>query len=82
MVKAKLTIQFVDWSPCGLKCGNNYEPLAVTPDDDIGFCRKSVLNISNTTAMSEPFERICRNFDLLYSKKAFVQRYIYEGLEE
>ena len=30
-IKAKRTIQFVDWCPTGFKCGINYQPPSVVP---------------------------------------------------
>merc|ERR1719506_3647899 len=30
-IKTKRTIQFVDWSPTGFKCGINYQPPTVVP---------------------------------------------------
>ena len=81
-IRTKRTIQFVDWCPTGFKSGVNYEPMAVTPDDDIGYCAKSLVAITNTTAISEPFERINRKFDAMFEKRAFVYRYVSEGIEE
>ena len=56
--------------------------MAVTRDDDIGYCARSLVAITNTTAISEPFERINRKFDVLFEKRAFVSRYVSEGMEE
>ena len=30
-IKSKRTIQFVDWSPTGFKCGINYQPPTAVP---------------------------------------------------
>jgi len=38
--------------------------------------------ISNTTAISQVFQRINRKFDLMYAKRAFVHWYVGEGMEE
>ena len=38
--------------------------------------------LSNTTAISEAWERLDRKFDLMYAKRAFVHWYVGEGMEE
>merc|ERR1712064_260559 len=72
-IKTKRTIQFVDWSPTGFKCGINYQPPTVV---------RAVCMISNSTAIAEVFSRIDHKFDLMYSKRAFVHWYVGEGMEE
>merc|ERR1719378_1278146 len=81
-VKTKRTIQFVDWSPTGFKCGINYQPPTVVPGGDLAKVMRAVCMISNTTAIAEVFSRIDHKFDLMYSKRAFVHWYVGEGMEE
>ncbi|KAE8663136.1 hypothetical protein F3Y22_tig00113096pilonHSYRG00074 [Hibiscus syriacus] len=38
--------------------------------------------ISNNTAVAEVFSRIDHKFDLMYAKRAFVHRYVGEGMKE
>ena len=38
--------------------------------------------ISNSTSVAEVFSRIYREYDLMYTKREFVQWYIGEGTEE
>ena len=38
--------------------------------------------LSNTTAISEAWNRINTKFDKLYAKRAFVHWYVGEGMEE
>lgn len=38
--------------------------------------------LSNTTAIKEPWHRICYKFDLMFKKRAFVHHYVGEGMEE
>jgi len=38
--------------------------------------------ISNSTAISEVFNRINKKFDVMFSKRAFVHWYVGEGMEE
>jgi tubulin alpha len=81
-IKAKRTVQFVEWSPTGFKVGiNNQAPVAV-PGADMAPVKRAVAMISNTTAIAEVFHRIDHKFDLMYAKRAFVHWYVGEGMEE
>ncbi|ESS58250.1 hypothetical protein TCDM_12392 [Trypanosoma cruzi Dm28c] len=71
-IKTKRTIQFVDWSPTGFKCGINYQPPTVVPGGDLAKIQRAVCMIANSTAIAEKFARIDHKFDLMYSKRAFV----------
>ena len=81
-VKTKRTIQFVDWSPAGFKVGINYQPPTVVPGGDLAKLQRAVCMISNSTAISEVFNRLDHKFDLMYAKRAFVHWYVGEGMEE
>merc|ERR1712227_570228 len=81
-IKTKRTIQFVDWSPTGFKCGINYQPPTVVPGGDLAKVMRAVCMISNSTAVAEVFSRIDHKFDLMYSKRVFVHWYVGEGMEE
>ncbi len=79
---SRKTIQFVDWSPTGFKCGINNEPPSVMPGSQIAKVPRSVTLIANTTAIAEVFSRIDHKFDLMYAKRAFVHWFVGEGMEE
>merc|ERR1712137_71665 len=81
-IKGKGSIQFVDWSPTGFKCGINYQPPTQVPGGDLAKVNRSLCMISNTTAIAEVFSRIDHKFDLMYSKRAFVHWFVGEGMEE
>ncbi|KAG4927609.1 hypothetical protein JHK85_054095 [Glycine max] len=81
-IKAKRTVQFVDWCPTGFKCGINYQPPTVVPAGDLAKVQRAVCMISNNTAVAEVFSRIDYKFDLMYAKRAFVHWYVGEGMEE
>merc|ERR1712182_20191 len=81
-IKTKRTIQFVDWSPTGFKCGINYLPPTVVPGGDLAKVMRAVCMISNSTAIAEVMSRIDHKFDLMYAKRAFVHHYVGEGMEE
>merc|ERR1712072_688185 len=81
-IKTKRTIQFVDWSPTGFKCGINYQPPTVVPGGDLAKVMRAVCMISNSTAIAEVMSRIGHKFDLMYAKRAFVHWYVGEGMEE
>eukprot|EP00743_Colponemidia_sp_Colp-15_P000016 GILK01000021.1.p1 GENE.GILK01000021.1~~GILK01000021.1.p1 ORF type:complete len:455 (-),score=96.09 GILK01000021.1:241-1605(-) len=81
-IKTKRTIQFVDWCPTGFKVGINYQPPTIVPGGDLAKVQRSVLMISNTTAIGEVCGRMDHKFDLMYAKRAFVHWYVGEGMEE
>ena len=81
-IKAKRTIQFVDWCPTGFKIGINYRPPTVVPNGDQAKVQRAVCLLSNTTAIAEAWSRLNHKFDLMYSKRAFVHWYVGEGMEE
>merc|ERR1711935_949790 len=57
-IKTKRTIQFVDWSPTGFKCGINYQPPTVVPGGDLAKVMRACCMVSNSTAIAEIFSRI------------------------
>lgn len=81
-VKAKKTVQLVDWIPTGFKIGICYQPPTVPPESDFAAVSRAVCMLSNTTAIAEAWRRIDKKFDLMYSKRAFVHWYVGEGMEE
>merc|ERR1712146_330701 len=42
-IKTKRTIQFVDWSPTGFKCGIIYQPPTVVPGGDLAKVQRAVV---------------------------------------
>jgi len=81
-IKAKRTIQFVDWCPTGFKVGINNQPPTVVPGGDLAKVQRAVCMISNSTAIAEVFSRIDHKFDIMFAKRAFVHWYVGEGMEE
>jgi len=81
-VKNKSTVQFVDWSPAGFKCGINNQKPTVVPGGELAQSVRSLTTLCNTTAISEVFSRINKKFDLMFTKRAFVHWYVGEGMEE
>ncbi|EGW33808.1 tubulin alpha chain [Spathaspora passalidarum NRRL Y-27907] len=81
-VKAKKTVQLVDWCPTGFKIGICYQPPTATSGSELAAASRAVCMLSNTTAIAEAWRRIDKKFDLMYSKRAFVHWYVGEGMEE
>ncbi|CDR40239.1 CYFA0S04e06656g1_1 [Cyberlindnera fabianii] len=81
-VKAKKTVQLVDWIPTGFKIGICYQPPTAPPKSNLAQVSRAVCMLSNTTAIAEAWRRIDRKFDLMYQKRAFVHWYVGEGMEE
>jgi len=82
VMKKKSSIQFVDWSPTGFKCGINNQAPTVVPGGDLAKVQRAVCMLANTTAVAEVFSRINKKFDMMYLKRAFVHWYVGEGMEE
>ena len=51
-IKTKRTIQFVDWSPTGFKCGINYQPPTVVPGGDLAKVMRAVSPRGNGMTVS------------------------------
>ncbi|KAK7884672.1 hypothetical protein WMY93_027795 [Mugilogobius chulae] len=81
-IKAKRTLNFVDWCPTGFKVGITYEPPTVVPGGDLAKVQRAVSMLSNNTAVAEAWNRLNRKFDKMYAKRAFVHWYVGEGMEE
>lgn len=81
-IKMKKSIEFVDWSPTGMKIGINSQPPTQVPGDDLAKVQRSVCSIANSTAIAEVFSRVDAKFDLMYAKRAFVHWFVGEGMEE
>ncbi len=81
-IKAKKTIQMVDWCPTGFKIGICYQPPQFVPGGDLAKVSRAVCMLSNTTAIADAWTRLDQKFDLMYSKRAFVHWYVGEGMEE
>ncbi|XP_078413665.1 tubulin alpha-8 chain-like [Cetorhinus maximus] len=83
-IKARHSIQFIDWCPTGFKVGINfnYQPPTVVPSGDLAKVQRAVCMLSNTTAIAEAWARLDHKFDLMYAKCAFVHWYVGERMEE
>jgi tubulin alpha len=81
-IKAKRTVQFVDWCPTGFKVGINNEAPSVVPTSDLAKASRALCMLANTTSIVEAWSRLNYKFDLMYAKRAFVHWYVGEGMEE
>eukprot|EP01119_Soliformovum_irregulare_P000108 TRINITY_DN10091_c0_g1_i1.p1 TRINITY_DN10091_c0_g1~~TRINITY_DN10091_c0_g1_i1.p1 ORF type:complete len:437 (+),score=64.08 TRINITY_DN10091_c0_g1_i1:88-1398(+) len=72
-------LRFVDWAPSGISCAiSNRLPL-VKVDEGWIELKRSLLAISNNTAIRDVFSLINYKFDLMYARRAFV--HWFSGLE-
>ncbi|KAN0009579.1 hypothetical protein ACTFIU_006874 [Dictyostelium citrinum] len=77
------TVNFASWSKgTGFKCGINSSLPTVIPGGDMAKIEKAVCLLSNTTSISQIFNRLNRKFLLMFEKRAFVHWYVGEGMEE
>ncbi|CAD8207225.1 unnamed protein product [Paramecium pentaurelia] len=81
-LKKQQTIRFVDWCPSGFQVGVDYRDIYTLPEEDLYNNQRSACAIANTTAMSQFFSDLCQKFDLMFAKRAFVDQFVKEGMEE
>jgi len=81
-IKAKRSIQFVDWCLTGFKVGFNDAAPVEVPGSDMAAVPRALCMFSNTTAIAEAWARLDHKFDLMFAKRAFVHWYVGEGMEE
>ena len=81
-IKTRKTIEFADWCPTGFKCGLNYQQPTVVPGSDIAKTTRSACMISNSTSIKGIFSKICRKWDSMYRKRAFVHWYTGIGIRD
>jgi tubulin alpha len=81
-IRAKPSIRFVDWSPCGVKVGMNFAPPTSVADSELATLKRAVCMCANSTSIAEVLARLDHKFDLMFSKRAFVHWYVSEGMEE
>lgn len=81
-IKSKKTINFVNWCPTGFKVGINHSPATVVPGGDTAKTLRSLLMITNQTAIGSVISRMDHKFDLMKRKRAFVHHYVGSGMEE
>jgi len=81
-IKARRSVQFVDWCPTGFKLGINNQAPTVIPGGDLAKVQRAVCMLANTTAIADAWSRLNHKFDLMYAKRAFVHWYVGEGMEE
>ena len=70
-LKTNRTIQFVDWSPAGFKCGIAYSPPAVLQGGSLEVTPRSVLVVSNNTAVKSRYQYIVNRAKKVLKRKTF-----------
>jgi len=60
------TIRWVDWVKTGFKIGVNYSVPTVVPGGDLAKSMRSLLMMSNNTAMGEIISRMNLKFDKIF----------------
>ncbi|CAG9321093.1 unnamed protein product [Blepharisma stoltei] len=80
--KAKGAFQYSNQYTNILKCGTTYSQPMVLPGSWMAKLLRSVLYISNNSAITKVFSRINKDFDTMYRKQAFLHWYCREGMEK
>lgn len=73
---------FVGWCPTGFKVSINYLPPTCLPGGDLANVQRSVVMLSNTTAIKTSWQDVAEKFRIMYQTRAFVHHYVAEGMEE
>lgn len=76
------TINFVDWAPTDIKVGFTSKKPTAIPGGELGMVNRSVCMLGNNTAVVEAWSRLNKQFDVMFKRRAFVDQYIAEGMEE
>ncbi|PFH38651.1 tubulin/FtsZ family, GTPase domain-containing protein [Besnoitia besnoiti] len=80
--KNSRAVRFVDWMPTGFKCSLNNRLLCVSRDSELAPAFQSCCMFANNTAVTSVLERTLGNARKMFSKRAFVNWFVAEGLEE
>ncbi|CAL6004980.1 Alpha-tubulin [Hexamita inflata] len=84
-LKTKRTVQFIDWCPTEFKVGINLRAPEIfykSPESDIARVQRSCMLIANHTSISDVWNIIATNFDILFAQRTFVHHYVHDGIEE
>ncbi|KAF8569543.1 hypothetical protein P879_02680 [Paragonimus westermani] len=75
--------RFVDWCPTGFKIGVNFAPpVQATEHNTVALKNASLTMIAGNLSIRDLWTGVGRRFDQLYEKRAYVHRYVAEGMEE
>ncbi|KAF7495299.1 Tubulin alpha-3 chain [Sarcoptes scabiei] len=73
-------IEFVKWSPTGMKTGISMEPPSML--GDLASVDRALCLCANNTALVKCWELLNSKVNKMYRKRAFVHWYVAEGMEE
>ena len=78
--KERKRIQFYKSISTGFKHGINYQTIKILKNRNIGKILRNVCLLYNSTNVKEIFKDILKEYDLLYSKRAFIHWFYGEGI--
>lgn len=83
-IREKKELQFVNWCPTGFKVGINCRPPvpAISDTDELMGGGRAVCMMANTTSIVSAWTMLCKKFDLMFRKRAFVHWYESEGMDK
>ena len=81
-IRNQSTCRFVDWIPCSFKVGITSQMPTVPKNSEMAETPRSACLLSNSTAISDTWQRLGGKFDLMFAKRAFVHWFVGEGMEE
>lgn len=83
-IRQTKNLRFVDWCPTGFKVGINCRPpvSSLSNTDELVGGSRAVCMMANTTAIAAAWNMLCRKFDLMFRKRAFIHWYESEGMDK
>lgn len=81
-LKRQNKVSFVEWCPTGFKIGLNSRGIAQVEGDKMSKMKSAVTMIGNNVGVRRMFQRYCKNYDMMYSQRAYVHWFLGEGMEE
>jgi tubulin alpha len=84
-IRTRRDLHFVDWVPNGLRCMMTNDPLASAASGVYSEPQADTIDIgilSSNTRVHTTFETVCREYDVLYARRAFVHHYVAAGVDE
>ncbi|KAF8569058.1 hypothetical protein P879_03247 [Paragonimus westermani] len=75
-------LPWVDWCPTGFKVAISHQPMTCIPGSYLNPTSCSLVMLHNSTTILPSLSRLISEFQLLYSRRAFIHWFSAEGMDE
>ncbi|KAF5401325.1 Tubulin alpha chain [Paragonimus heterotremus] len=75
-------LPWVDWCPTGFKVAISHQPITCIPGSYLNPASCSLVMLHNSTMIVPSLSRLLSEFQLLYSRRAFIHWFAAEGMDE